>query len=92
MRPAFEPGDRVLVVPVFRLRRGQVVAVPDPRQPDRLLLKRALSVGSGLVDVRGDNEAASTDSRSFGRVPRSSVIGRAVYRYAPSERAGWLSG
>jgi type IV secretory pathway protease TraF len=68
-----------------------VVAVPDPRQPDRLLLKRVRSTSYGLVDVRGDNEGASTDSRDFGLIPRSSVIGRAVYRYAPAGRAGWLS-
>ena len=92
MRPAFEPGDRVLVVPVLRLHPGQVVAVPDPRQPDRLLLKRVLTAGPGLVDVRGDNQGASTDSRDFGLIPRTSVIGRAVYRYAPPDRAGRLSG
>jgi nickel-type superoxide dismutase maturation protease len=91
MRPAFEPGDRVLVVPVLRLRPGQVVAVPDPGRPDRLLLKRVLSTGSGLVELRGDNEQASTDSRHFGPVPRSSVAGRAVYRYAPAGRVGRLS-
>jgi nickel-type superoxide dismutase maturation protease len=91
MRPAFEPGDRVLVVPVLRLRPGEVVAVADPGRPDRLLLKRVLSTGSGLVELRGDNEQASTDSRHFGPVPRSSVAGRAVYRYAPAGRVGRLS-
>jgi hypothetical protein len=66
-----------------------VVAVPDPRQPDRLLIKRVRSVApDARVDVRGDNEAASTDSRHFGPVPRRAVRGRVLYRYAPPARAG----
>jgi inner membrane protease subunit 1 len=40
------------------------------------------------VDVRGDNEAASTDSRHFGPVPRRAVRGRVLYRYGPPARAG----
>lgn len=92
MRPAFEPGDRILVVPAIWVLPGHVVAVRDPRQPGRLLVKRVQSIASGLVDVRGDNQGASTDSRDFGPVPRSSVAGRVVYRYAPPERAGRLPG
>jgi nickel-type superoxide dismutase maturation protease len=92
MRPAFEPGDRVLVVPAVCVRPGHVVAIRDPRRPDRLLVKRVRSIASGLVDVRGDNQGASTDSRDFGPVPRSSVAGRVVYRYGPPERVGRLPG
>jgi nickel-type superoxide dismutase maturation protease len=88
MRPAFEPGDRLLIVPAFRVQQGQVVALPDPRHSDRLLVKRVRSVRSGLVEVMGDNDGASTDSRHFGPVRRSSVVGRVVYRYAPSGRVG----
>ena len=90
MEPGLHSGDRLLVVPVLRIKEGQVVAVSDPRQPGRVLVKRIHSIHKGLVDVRGDNAGESTDSRHFGRVPRSSVIGRALYRYAPSERSGRL--
>jgi nickel-type superoxide dismutase maturation protease len=90
MEPGLRPGDRLLVVPVLRIKEGQVVAVSDPRQPGRVLVKRIHSIRKGLVEVRGDNAGESTDSRHFGRVPRSSVIGRAVYRYAPSGRSGRL--
>ena len=88
MRPAFEPGDRLLVVAGVRIREGEVVALPDPRRSDRLLVKRVQSVRSGLVEVTGDNDRASTDSRHFGPVPSSSLAGRVVYRYAPSGRVG----
>ena len=89
MLPAFVPGDRLLVGPIGRLRPGDVVAVPDPRRPDRFLIKRVHSVAPGArVHVRGDNEAASTDSRHFGPVPRRAVRGRVLYRYAPPGRVG----
>jgi hypothetical protein len=67
-----------------------VIAVRDPRLPDRILIKRVarLHRGDGTLDVVGDAPQASTDSRVFGPVHRSSIVGRAVYRYAPAGRNG----
>lgn len=89
MRPALEPGDRLLAVRWPRARPGDLVVVRDPRVPARLLVKRVAAAGPGGVEVRGDNAGASTDSRAFGPVPR--IWGRPVYRYAPPGRAGRLS-
>jgi signal peptidase I len=95
MAPALEPGDRLVVVampwlPPPRPRPGQIVAVGDPRDPRRLLIKRVRAVhrGDDTLEVVGDAPDASTDSRTFGPVPRASVVGRAVYRYAPPGRRG----
>jgi nickel-type superoxide dismutase maturation protease len=88
MEPTLAPGDRVLVVRARRLHALDVVAVRDPRDPKRVLVKRIGAVLEDEVVVRGDNPAASTDSRSFGPVPKSAVIGRVVRCYAPSWRAG----
>ena len=88
MRPAFEPGDRLIVLWPWPVRPGQVVALRDPRD-GRLLVKRVVDRRAGLVEVRGDNPAASTDSRHFGPVPRGRLIGRVVYRYHPPGRSGW---
>ena len=88
MRPAFEDGDRLVAVWPWPLRPGQVVALCDPRD-GRLLVKRVAAVTDGMVEVLGDNAAASTDSRDFGPVPRSRLIGRVVYRYHPPARSGW---
>ena len=97
MAPALEPGDRLIVVgrPWFQPpwpRPGQVVAVGDPRDPRRLLIKRVGAVhhDDDTLEVVGDAAEASTDSRTFGPVPRSSIVGRAVYRYAPTGRRGPL--
>lgn len=99
MAPALLPGDRLVVVgrPLWaRLTTGgrwpsvgEVVAVRDPRRPDRILVKRVGSVdrAAGTLTVLGD-APGSTDSRTFGPVPRSSLVGRALYRYAPAGRAG----
>jgi nickel-type superoxide dismutase maturation protease len=88
MRPTLEPGDRLLVLAWRRIRAGDLVALSDPRQPARTLVKRVARVDDARLTVLGDDPAVSTDSRSFGPVPRSSVLGRAVYRYGPSRRAG----
>jgi nickel-type superoxide dismutase maturation protease len=88
MRPALEPGDRLLLVRRRSYRPGAVVAVADPRD-GRLLVKRVAAVEpDGRLLVTGDDPEASTDSRTFGPVPRSLVRGQAVHRYAPRSRAG----
>jgi nickel-type superoxide dismutase maturation protease len=91
MVPTFEPGDRLLVVRLPRrwpVRPGDVVALADPRAPERLLVKRVAAAEAGLVTLVGDNPLESTDSRDFGPVERTEVWGRVSYRYAPAGRAG----
>ena len=90
MQPTFEPGDRLVLGRTGRLRPGQVVGLPDPRDRRRLLIKRVHALTRSTVEVRGDNDGASTDSRHFGPVPRARLAGRVLYRYAPPGRAGWM--
>jgi len=97
MAPTLVEGDRLLAVasPRGRVRAapGDLVVLLDPRAPDRVLVKRVVAVdpGAGTVEVRGDAAGASTDSRTFGPVPRSSLRGRVVYRYGPAARSGPLT-
>lgn len=95
MAPALLPGDRLVVLGLPWLPQpwpgpGAVIAVRDPRLPGRILVKRVTELHrrDGTLEVRGDAADASTDSRAFGPVPRSSIVGRAVYRYGPAGRTG----
>jgi nickel-type superoxide dismutase maturation protease len=91
MTPTLHELDRLLVIgwPTRLLRPGHLVAV---RRPDRVVVKRVAEVdhAARTLTVLGDNLAASSDSRDWGPVHRADVVGRAVYRYAPSERVGRL--
>ena len=88
MRPTLEPGDRVLAVRLGRPRPRDLVAVRDPRDTARTIVKRVDMARHDGVVVVGDNPDESTDSRHFGVVPNDLVRGRVVYRYAPPSRAG----
>ena len=83
MLPTLVPGDRLVVVRARRPAVGDLVAVPDPRRPRRLLVKRIASEDGDSVELRGDNPASSTDSRRFGPISKSSLRWRVVHRYAP---------
>jgi nickel-type superoxide dismutase maturation protease len=91
MAPTLQPGDRLLLRRTRSVRPGDIVAASDPREPDRPVLKRVAEVSQEGVFLLGDNPEHSTDSRQFGPVPATSVRGKAVYRYAPSGRAGKLA-
>jgi len=96
MAPSLLPGDRLLVESrTYQLRApraGEVVLAADPRQPQRELIKRVAAVDdeAASADLRGDDPAASTDSREFGAVPLAAIRWRAAYRYWPPPRVGRL--
>lgn len=92
MLPALESGDRLWVFGRLGPRAGDIVAVVDPRDPARVIVKRCQRVdpSTGDLVVVGDNPDGSTDSREFGPVPLSRYRGRAIYRYHPTSRAGSL--
>jgi nickel-type superoxide dismutase maturation protease len=91
MEPTFHDGDWLLVRQLRRAPRpGEVVVAADPREPARLLVKRVRSVSGDHLTVQGDHAdpAESTDSRQFGPIPGSAIVGRPVLRYAPLHRFG----
>jgi nickel-type superoxide dismutase maturation protease len=74
MMPTYQDGEVLTAIRKWRpVRVGDVVVVRDPRSPDRWLLKRCVARRGAQVDVRGDDESQSTDSRVFGTVASSSI-------------------
>ena len=91
MRPALEPGDRLVIACWLGPRVGDVVVFRDPEDRATFLMKRVAGVASdGDVMVCGDNPNVSRDSRHFGAVPRGLIVGRVIYRYLPRPRRGPL--
>lgn len=99
------PGDpEVLIKRVIGLP-GETVSAQDGRVTvnGRALEERYLptgvrtdefpapiTVGADQLLVLGDNRGSSKDGRFFGPIPKSSVVGRAVFRIWPPSRLGTL--
>lgn len=87
MTPALHDGDFVLSlrVPKFCLTSGAIVVVADSHRGR--VVKRLKAIEGSVVELRGDNAKASTDSRTFGPVPVSALEGRVLMRIrAPRTR------
>ena len=94
MRPTLEAGDWLLADPDAYAETppavGDLVLVPDPRRPQRLLVKRVAEVYEGGRELwlAGDAQDSTTDSDAFGSVSTSAVRGRPWFRYWPPSHAG----
>ena len=85
MQPTLEPGERVLVKPLRQGEcplAGQVVLAWHPERNDLRIIKRLHSSEATAYWVLGDNPDASTDSRQFGPIDSSRLIGIVTGRLA----------
>jgi nickel-type superoxide dismutase maturation protease len=81
MIPVLAPGERVLVRRTRELAPGDVVVARDPE--GRLVVKRLIraeTTTDGELGwwIEGDNAEASTDSRAYGAIPTTAMLGRVV--------------
>jgi nickel-type superoxide dismutase maturation protease len=85
MAPSLQADDRVIVNKLaYKFsapRPGDLVVLYDPRSQDRLILKRIERAEGARWRVLGDNQEASTDSRSFGAVSKEQIVGKVWFRY-----------
>jgi signal peptidase I len=84
-------GDRIAVRDGRVVRNGELQPEPYARScsdGSECDTPRAVRVPDGHIYVLGDNRGASHDSRVWGTVPVSDVIGEAVAIYWPPGRAG----
>jgi signal peptidase I len=86
------PGDRI------RIQHGQVYVNGSPlvedyvaerfRDPGTWMEGREVPVPPGDYFVLGDHRNSSSDSRSWGWVPRDNIYGKAVFVYWPLDKMG----
>jgi nickel-type superoxide dismutase maturation protease len=81
MQPTLRPGDRLLIRYAARPRVGRLVVVRLPARP--IAVKRIARQVPGGWEVRSDNRAAGTDSRTLGAIPDEDVIAVVMWRVWP---------
>jgi nickel-type superoxide dismutase maturation protease len=79
MAPTLNDGDTVLIMPRAKAQPGDIVLAKHPYKQTVKILKRISDVDAGgRYNLVGDNPDGSTDSRVFGTVPASDLLGKVV--------------
>lgn len=57
MQPALRPGDYLVAGASNKIERGAVIVYPDPADPSRELIKRAIGLGGETLTIAGGQVA-----------------------------------
>ena len=89
MRPTLSSGDFVFVDPkAFERqppREGDVVVAKHPYR-NQVLIKRVAGVAGDGLYLLGDQLDMSTDSRNFGKLCHSAILGQVKSRISSDKR------
>ena len=92
MAPTYEDGDWLLFwnknpKAAGSLQRlvGKIVVIERESYPGILFIKRVIRLVDDQVWVEGDNKSASTDSREWGAITSSEIIGLVLLRYRKAD-------
>lgn len=78
MHPTLKQGDIVFVRKIHHMHvqsNDVVIAIINGKE----VIKRVGLIKNGKIFLIGDNKAASTDSRTFGLVPCTKVLGKVTF-------------
>ena len=82
MWPTLKPKDRVILRPLNQHaplpKIGGLIVCTHPHQPSLRVVKRLNAIVEDQLTVLGDCPQSSTDSRQWGNIPRSCLIGEVV--------------
>lgn len=76
MVPTLQPGQYVLYEPEATPTVGEIVVARHPSRSIEIVKRVSAVDPIGLIELRSDNPAAGTDSRTFGRIDADDVLGR----------------
>ena len=75
MEPTLKQGSIVFATPLLAAGKGDVVVV---RHESMEIIKRIVKIEENQLFLQGDNSSDSRDSRRFGSVDESEVLGRVI--------------
>lgn len=85
MQPTFQSGEEVLVDPKAYLTQepavGDVVIAQHPQKNIKIVKRVVEVLPNGRFFLQGDNPVESHDSRTFGTVPQSKILGRVTSKF-----------
>ena len=79
MLPTLCSGDIVIYRPIRQgisfPKKGEIVVARDPITAKQLIIKRVYEINQFGLELRGDNEKNSIDSRQFGLINIKNLCG-----------------
>jgi len=93
MAPSLAEGDLVWILPGLTVRRGDVVLLRDPLDPERRILRRAVAPGG--TEVRFDDGGIRVGTKrirqqDMGEADGYSVLKETIWSKPPAESTDWL--
>ena len=89
MLPTLREGDEVLIKAIQVgsgcFIKGDIVCCKDPRHSSRLMIKRVTQLSGSACYVEGDCAKDSTDSRHFGWIKTSDILGKVICFFSQNE-------